>query len=176
MKVAAVMREDVDTFKHDVALGKTAATSKTNNKRGLARVRGGKGAASRAVGLLGGIFTYAMRHRMRPDNPVHGLTRFADSKRDRRLSDNEYEALGEALRQAEASNVWPAAIAVTRFLALTGWRAKPDFSADGHFPDSFHICVVQTQTQASVPVRRGRRALRLLFSTLGRKGLLTFGA
>jgi uncharacterized protein with PIN domain len=86
MKVAAVTREDVDAFMHDVAVGRTAANSRTANKRGLARVRGGKGAASRAVGLLGGIFTYAVRHRMRPDNPVHGLTRFADGKRERRLS------------------------------------------------------------------------------------------
>lgn len=122
MKVAAVTREDVDTFMHDVALGKTAGKSKTAKKRGLARVRGGKGAASRAVGLLGGIFTYAVRHRMRPDNPVHGLARFADGKRDRRLSDEEYAALGGALRQAESSNIWPPAIAATRFLALTGWR------------------------------------------------------
>jgi integrase len=121
-KVAAVTREDVDAFMHDVAEGKTAGRAKTAKKRGLARVRGGKGAASRAVGLLGGIFTYAVRHRMRPDNPVHGLARFADGKRDRRLSDEEYAALGDALRQAESSNIWPPAIAATRFLALTGWR------------------------------------------------------
>jgi integrase len=122
MKVAAVTREDVDAFLHDVAQGKTAGISKTGKKRGLARVRGGKGAANRAVGLLGGIFTYAVRHRMRPDNPVHGLTRFADGKRDRRLTDEEYARLGEALRQAETEGIWPPAIAAARFLAVTGWR------------------------------------------------------
>src|ERR1700680_1002357 len=42
MKVAAVTREDVDTFMHDIALGKTAGNTKTARKRGLARVRGGK--------------------------------------------------------------------------------------------------------------------------------------
>ena len=41
--------------------------------RGLAHVRGGKGTASRTVGLLGAIFTYAVRHRMRLDNPAHGV-------------------------------------------------------------------------------------------------------
>jgi integrase len=123
MKVAAVTREDVDTFMHDVALGKTATKAKTGKKRGLARVRGGKGAANRAVGLLGGIFSYAVRHRMRSDNPVHGLTRFADGKRDRRLSDDEYLALGTALRQASTNDdIWPPAVAAARFLALTGWR------------------------------------------------------
>ena len=38
------------------------------------------------------------------------------------MSDTEYEALGAALRAAEAANVWPAAVAAARFLALTGWR------------------------------------------------------
>jgi integrase len=35
----------------------------------------------------------------------------------------EYEAFGAALRAAEAANIWPAAIAAARLLALTGWRS-----------------------------------------------------
>jgi integrase len=122
MKVAAVTREDVENFMHDVAGGKTAGKTKTSKKRGLARVRGGKGAASRTVGLLGGIFTYAVRQRMRADNPVRGVIRFADGKRERRLTDPEYAMLGEGLRKAEASGFWPPAVSAVRFLALTGWR------------------------------------------------------
>jgi integrase len=123
MAVAAVEREDIERFMHAVAEGETAARTKTARKRGLARVTGGKGTATRTVGLLGAIFTYAVRHRMRPDNPVHGVERFADGKRERRLSDEEYAALGEALRAAENAAIWPAAVAATRFLALTGWRS-----------------------------------------------------
>jgi integrase len=122
LKVTAVTREDVDAFMHDVVEGKTAGRTKTARKRGLARVRGGKGAANRAVGLLGGIFTYAVRHKMRPDNPVKGVVRFADGKRERRLNDEEYLALGDTLRKAEIVNIWPAGVAASRFLALTGWR------------------------------------------------------
>src|SRR5215831_21360673 len=107
---------------HDVAEGKTAANTKTK-PRGLARVRGGKGAANRAVGLLGAIFSYAVRRRMRSDNPVHGVMRPADGRRHRRLTDAEYEALGSALRAADTVGIWPAAIAASRFLALTGWRS-----------------------------------------------------
>jgi integrase len=123
LKVTAVTREDVDAFMHDVAEGKTAGRTKTARKRGLARVRGGKGAASRAVGLLGAIFTYAVRHRIRTDNPVQGIVRFADGKRERRLSNEEYRALGETLRKAEFAGVWPAGVAAARFLVLTGWRS-----------------------------------------------------
>jgi integrase len=121
--VASITREDVEAFLHDVAEGKTAGSVKTTKKRGLARVRGGRGTASRTVGLLGAIFTYAVKHRMRSDNPVHGVIRFADGARERRLSDDEYKSLGDALRNAEAANIWPAAVAAVRFLALTGWRS-----------------------------------------------------
>jgi integrase len=121
--VTAVTRDDIETLLHDIAGGKTAGRTKTGKKRGLARVRGGKGAANRVVGLLGAIFTYAVRYRTRLDNPVHGVVLFADGKRERRLSDDEYKALGNALGRAETSNLWPPAIAAARFLALTGWRS-----------------------------------------------------
>ena len=73
------------------------ACTKTAKKRGLARVRGGKGTASRTVGLLGAIFSYARPPSMRADNPAHGVMRFADGRRERRLSDREYKMLGTAL-------------------------------------------------------------------------------
>lgn len=104
-----------------VAEGKAATRTKTARKHGFARVTGGRGTASRTVGLLGAIFTYAVRKRLRSDNPVHGIVRFADGKRERRLSDDEYKALGAALRTGEA-DIWPPAIGAARFLALTGWR------------------------------------------------------
>lgn len=119
--VATVTRRDVERFLHDVAEGKTKARIKTK-ARGLALVKGGKTAANRSVGLLGAIFTYAVRHGMRPDNPVHGAQRFADTKRERRLSDKEYAALGMALSKGDDAHIWPPALAAIQFLAVTGWR------------------------------------------------------
>ena len=121
MSVAALTRDDVDRFMHDVAEGKTARNSKTK-KRKVTKVRGGKGAATRTVGLLGAILSYAVRHGMRTDSPVRGIVRFADGRRERRLNEKEYYALGKALRKAEEANVWPAAVAMAHFLTLTGWR------------------------------------------------------
>lgn len=123
LQVAAVSRDDVENFMHSVAEGKTAGRTKTRKKRGLANVRGGKGAASRTVGLLGAIFSYAVRKRLRLDNPVHGVTRFADGRRERRLNEPEYEAFGQALKAAEKADIWPYAVAAARFLILTGWRS-----------------------------------------------------
>jgi integrase len=122
MTVAAVEREDIERFMYAVAEGETAARIKTG-LHGRARVQGGKGTATRTVGLLGAIFSYAVRQRMRTDNPVHGVMRFADGRRERRLWDEEYAALGAALRRGETEGIWPAAIGAARFLALTGWRS-----------------------------------------------------
>jgi integrase len=122
LAAVAVTREDIEGFMHAVAEGETAARIKTG-LHGLARVAGGRGTATRTVGLLGAIFTYAVRKNLRSDNPVQGVMRFADGRRERRLSDDEYLALGEALRRAEAQGVWSAAVAAARFLALTGWRS-----------------------------------------------------
>src|SRR6266851_6077180 len=60
LAVVAVDRADVERFMHAVAEGKTAGRIKTG-RYGLARVKGGKGTATRTVGLLGAIFTYAVR-------------------------------------------------------------------------------------------------------------------
>jgi integrase len=108
----------VEAFMHSVATGKTVSRQKTK-PRGLSVVRGGRGVASRSVGLLGAIFTYAIRKGLRFDNPAHGIVRFADGRRERRLTDHEYRQLGMALK---AANVWKPAIAATWLMVLTGWR------------------------------------------------------
>jgi hypothetical protein len=56
---------------------------------------------------------------LRPDNPVQGVVRFADGKRERRLTNKEYLALGDTLRKAEIANIWPAGVAASRFLATS---------------------------------------------------------
>jgi integrase len=135
MKVSTVTRADVERFMHDVADGETAQRVKLAKKRALSNVRGGKGAASRTLGLLGAIFAYAARKRMIAENPARGVIRYADGKRERRLSDAEYAAFGKGLAKVAEPppprkdgkpakvTMWPAAIAAARFLALTGWRS-----------------------------------------------------
>lgn len=121
MPVIALTPRDIDTCMHDIAAGKTARKSETELRK-KTYVRGGKGAATRTIGLLGAILAYAVRHQMRTDNPVRGVVRYADGKRDRRLNDQEYKSLGSALRSVPRDAPWSIAADATRFLVLTGWR------------------------------------------------------
>ena len=100
MPVKFVRRDDVEAFMHDVAAGITAGREKTK-PRGVSVVRGGRGVASRTVGLLGAILTYAVRQGIRIDNPAHGVVKFAEGRRQRRLIDDEYRQLGKALSMAD---------------------------------------------------------------------------
>jgi len=120
LKVASVTRRDIERFQDAVTDGETAVRIKTG-KHGLANVRGGRGTATRTMGLLGAIFGIAVKRGLRADNPVRGVERHADGQRNRRLSEAEYAALGEALRTMPQT-AWPIAVAAAKFLALTGWR------------------------------------------------------
>jgi integrase len=174
--VAAVTHEDIETLLHDVASGKTAGNVKSAKKRGLARVRGGRGTANRVVGLLGAIFSYAVRRRMRTDNPVRGIVLFADGKRDRRLSDDEYANLGRALRKAEEQNLWPAAINAARFLAVTGSRSGEALGLRWDEIDLARRTAVLGDTKTGKSVRPLSNAACDVLRNITRSGDLVFPA
>ncbi|MBX9633591.1 MAG: integrase arm-type DNA-binding domain-containing protein [Magnetospirillum sp.] len=120
-KVRDLTTPDIVRFLRDVATGKTAADIKTK-LHGRAIVEGGKGTAARTVGLLGGILSFAVSEGVIPSNPVRGVKRPADERREVRLSPEQYRALGKALAATEAeAAAWQATTAV-RLLALTGCR------------------------------------------------------
>jgi integrase len=173
--VAAVTHEDIEALLHDIAAGKSAGHIKTAKERGLARVRGGRGAANRVVGLLGAIFAYAVRRRMRGDNPVRGVVLFEDGKRERRLSNDEYAILGNALRNAETS-IWPAAVAATRFLAITGWRSGEALGLRWDEIDLTRRTAVLSDTKTGKSVRPLSRAACDVLKGLPHLGDLVFPA
>lgn len=100
-KIGEVKRGDIERFMRDVAQGKTA----TGPKTGKTPVTGGKGAATRTVGLLGGIFTYAVTHGYIADSPCEDVKRYPDNQNERFLSPAELQRLGDTLRLAETEGL-----------------------------------------------------------------------
>jgi integrase len=174
LKVAAVTRRDIERFRDAIADGETAATIKTG-KHGLARVTGGAGNATRVLGLLGGIFQYARRRGLRADNPVHGIERRPDGRRERRVSNAEYAALGEALRAMPATT-WPLAVAAARFLALTGWRRGEMLALKWSEVDLATRTARLADTKTGASMRPLSRAACDVLRNLPRLGDLTFPA
>ena len=103
-RIGAVTRADVSQFLRDVALGKARRNMKTR-KHGRSIVRGGRGAASRTVRLLGGIFSYAIRRDYLKENPCRGVQLYKDKKGERFLTTEEFRRLGETLRMAIAEGL-----------------------------------------------------------------------
>ncbi len=117
LRVPDVTAADIATFQQRTAAG---ATAKPRGKGRGGVVTGGRGTAARTMGLLGAIFSYAVRTSLRSDNPVRGVKRFGDQRRERRLTDDEYKRIGEAIDKVKVN--FPVACGVVRFLLLTGWR------------------------------------------------------
>lgn len=169
-QVRTVTKGDVQRFLHDVASGKTAADAKTK-KRGRAIVKGGKGTATRTVGLLGGIFAFAADRGLRPDNPVRGVKRFKDRKCERFLSFAELTRLGEVLTAMESEGENPSAVAAIRLLTLTGARKSEILSLKWEHVDFERAMLLLPDSKSGakvIPV--GAPALELLASLPRLKG------
>ena len=168
MKITAVKRRDVQRVMHAIAAGETARTRK-GKPHGVSKVRGGPIAANRSVSLLGALFTYAVERGLRDDNPARGIRKFAENKRERRISDAEYADLGRALRAAERS-IWPPAVACLRFLALTGWRSGEALALRWRDIDLARRVAVLAETKTGRSVRPLSRAACDVLAALPRLG------
>ena len=158
-----VTRPEIEWAMHAVRLGKTAANVKTKKPRGRTIVKGGPTAASRVVSLLGSIFTYAVKQGIRADNPVRGIERPADGKRDRVLSPDEYKRLGKALDKLERTGANKVALRAYRVLALTGCRRGEVFGLTHAEIDAHLHCLRLADSKAGAQVRAvGRSAMDLL--------------
>lgn len=108
-------------FRDAVARGDTAKETKSK-PRGVRRVRGGEGTASRTLSLLSSILSFGVREGFLQSNPVLGIEKTPDRCMERFLSPDEMRRLGEALDQIERSGAPEAGIAIIRMLALSGAR------------------------------------------------------
>ena len=121
-RVKDLTKADINKVLKDIMAGKTRVSVKTNKLRGKAIVRGGAGTATRTVGLLGGILTYAVEAGIITTNPAHGLRKPKGSVRERRLTEEEYRTLGAMLREAEKEEKYATTVDIIRQIALTDCR------------------------------------------------------
>jgi integrase len=95
LKVASITSENVENFMRSLSAG----------------------SQSRTVGLLGAIFSYAVKKKLCATNPCVGVEKPAQTKRTRRLSGDEYAQFGAAIKDSPVSDIF-------LLLAVTGWRSS----------------------------------------------------
>lgn len=121
-RVKDLIRADMVKIMRDIMAGRSRIIVKTKKLRGKSIVTGGPGTATRTLGLIGGILTYAIDLGVIDHNPAHGIKKPKYKVRERRLTEDEYGILGEMLRKAEANDrFWPTTD-IIRQIALTGCR------------------------------------------------------
>jgi integrase len=95
LKVTSITTEQIEDFTRSLSVGNQA----------------------RAVGLLGAMFNYAVKRKLRIDNPVRGIEKPKENKKMRRLSDAEYAQFGAGLKGNALSDIF-------MLLAVTGFRSS----------------------------------------------------
>ena len=151
-RVKDITSSDINRFIRDVISGKTKADIKTK-ARGRAIVRGGTGTAARAVGLLGGILTYAIEHGIIKTNPVHGVRKPADRVKTRRLSEQDYRVLGKILNVAAADSRFRLAVPIIRLFALAGCRRGEGVNLKWTELDAESSCLRLSDSKEGASVR-----------------------
>lgn len=128
------------------------------------RLTGGAVAATRTIGLLGGIYAWAEKRNLVPGpNPAHGIETARCVAKERILSVTELVDLGKSINKATASP--NAAVAV--LIALTGMRLEEACGLRWRDVDWAKPCVRLESSKTGRSVRPlGRAALELLRSIL----------
>jgi hypothetical protein len=95
--------------------------------------------ANRCLALLSHMMSFAVAWGIRPENPVRGVKRFREKRRDRYFNADELRRIDEALSEGEQKNDFlPGVILAVRLLALTGCRLGEIIGLRWLFPVSAH--------------------------------------
>ncbi len=162
-RVRDLTRADITKAMNDIIVGKTRRTKKTGNLRGKSILRGGRGTAARAVGLLGAVLGYAIDAGVIKTNVAHGIKKPKDQVRDRRLTPAEYGLLGKVLRDARGDAKLAMAADIIQQLALTGCRRGEIIGLKWSDVDLNNSCLRLSMTKEGASIRPiGLPAVELL--------------
>lgn len=114
---------DLAEWQAKVAAGATARRIPSGKPRGVINVRGGAGAAARAMRSVAAMLAWAKTQELISSNPAEAVAKIPDGRRERYLSDEEGAAIWLAIdtlhRQQRLTS---AQVGYFRLLMLTGAR------------------------------------------------------
>ncbi len=152
-RVKDLTKADINKVLKDIMAGATRVSVKTKKLRGRSIVSGGAGTATRTVGLLGGILTYAVEAGIIERNPAHGVRKPKDNVRTRRLSEEEYRTLGAMLRQAATDEKYATTVEIIRQIALTGCRRSEIITLRWSEVDTDTSCLRLVESKEGASIR-----------------------
>ena len=152
-RVKDLTKAEVNKLMKDIIAGKSRISVKTKKLRGRAIVRGGPGTATRTIGLLGGILTYAVDAGIIETNPTHGVKKPKYAIRTRRLTEEEYRTLGGMLREAAKTEKYATTVDIIRQIALTGCRRSEIIGLKWAEADTESSCLRLADSKEGASVR-----------------------
>ena len=110
--------------------------------------------------------SYAVKKNRRADNPVRGIEKAKDGRRERAISPDEYRRLGSALDQCLKDGANPWAVHAIRVIALSGCRKAEVFGLRKTEVDAHSRCFRFGDTKTGQQLRSiGSAALDLVLET-----------
>lgn len=152
-RVKDLTKAEVIRLMKDIIAGKSRISVKTKKLRGRAIVRGGAGTATRTIGLLGGILSYAVDAGIIDTNPTHGVKKPKYAVRTRRLSEDEYRTLGGMLRDAAKIEKYAMTTDIIRQIAMTGCRRSEIIGLKWAEADTASSCLRLSDSKEGASVR-----------------------
>jgi integrase len=166
--VISLTPADVAKLQTDIIAGKTA-TERGEGRGGV--TTGGKGVASRTVGMLGTILEFARKRKVVKENVARGVERPPEGKQRRFLKPAEMKALGAAMREAANDGDNEVAHAAIRFLLLSGCRRMEVLSLPVDWLDPEGGCIRFGDTKSGAQIRPiGASAFAAIADTPRRNG------
>lgn len=166
-RVPSITSDDIEEMQRDIEAGRTA---KVRDGRGGVTT-GGKGVASRTVGMVGTILEFARRKKLITANPARGVHRTPDGKQRRFLSLEEIGSLGAAMKEALDSGEPPTGVAAARFLLLSGCRRMEALALPADWLDERRGCIRFGDTKSGAQLRPiGKHAFAALAGVTRRDG------
>ena len=159
---------DIEGMQADIAAGKSARGRKVG--RG-GNSTGGSGVASRTVGTLRALLGHAARLNIVGKNPAVGVRQLAAERRQRRLSDDELQHLGQVMRSLAAEGEHPTGLAAIRMMLLSGFRRMEVLGLERSWVSRRDHCVRFPDTKSGAQIRAlGDAAISCVEAVPGRKG------